>query len=189
MRVNGKKSVAALAALALMTATTAFADRGGGEHGGAVSNKTLNGTYIMEGGGFDLNDATSVPSHTGDVEVLGIANFDGNGGFTGTFTFTSADSGGDQASCVETLSGTDGTYAINTTGTPGAGTLAFKFDSSSTKSSGSMNFLLVVPSADGKGARLLENDNGAFGALTICGEPISTLSLKAHLRKAIQNND
>ena len=52
-----------------------------------------------------------------------------------------------------------------------------------------MNFLLVVPSADGKGARLLENDNGAFSTLNICGEPISTLSLKAHLRKAIQNND
>jgi hypothetical protein len=52
-----------------------------------------------------------------------------------------------------------------------------------------MNFLLIAPSADGKGARLLENDNGTISGLTICGEPIATLSLRARLRKAVPNND
>jgi hypothetical protein len=177
------KFILALALLALMTATMASADDHG-NHG--VSAKTLKGVYILEGGGFDMNDATSIPPHTGQVNVLGVAQFDGNGGFTGSFTFTSADSGGDQASCVENLSGSDGTYTLNPTR---SGTLSFKFDSGSATSSGTMNFLLIVPSADGKGARLLENDNGSFSGLTICGEPISTLSMRAHLRKAIPNND
>ena len=172
-----------LMALAIAGAGVAHADRRG------TSNRTLRGPYVFEIGGFDENDATAVPPHVGSVNALGVLKFDGAGGFSGTLTFTSSDNGGDQATCVEDI--TAGSYNISSGGPIGTGTLALSFPAhaiSGPDSAGTLNFDLVVPSPDGKGARLLENDS-SLTSVTVCGEPIATLNLRGGIRRAVPGND
>ena len=155
-----------------------------------VTNKTLQGPYILEAGGFDENDEADTPAHSGEVGALGVVRFDGNGGFSGNLTFTTADNGGDQQSCVEHI--TAGTYNFTTTGAPGMGTLSLTFPASAVSgqnSAGTINFRLLVRGSDGRVARLLEDDSGPLSGLTICGEPIGTMLLRGAARKAVLDND
>jgi hypothetical protein len=149
--------------------------------GAGVPNNLLHDTYTLDVSGFELNDFAqgTGTGHTGEVAALGLVTFDGNGKFTGTVNFTTADSGGDQAACSETLTGGDGAYSINADGT---GTLSITFPAS-TASSGAINFNLVIADRAGKTAKLLESDS-TFSNVTVCGEPIATLVLKGSLERA-----
>lgn len=153
-----KSLILAAMAIALLASTSAFA-------------RPLKGTWVLELSGFDSNDG----SHSGEIGALGLVKFNSETGTqTGNINFTSADSGGDQAACTETVSGT-GQVASD-----GTGTLSLAFSGLGT-SSGTMNFKLVRPSPGGNQVDLLQSDSGTL-SLTICGEPINTIVLKGHLR-------
>ncbi len=131
--------------------------------------RPLAGPWVLELSGFDLNDS----SHSGEIGALGVLKFNSEAGtLTGTVNFTSADSGGDQAACSETVSGTDQVAS------DGTGTLSITFSDLGT-SSGTLNFNLVRPSPGGTQVDLLESDSGTL-SLTICGESINTIVLKGH---------
>jgi hypothetical protein len=90
-----------------------------------------------------------------------------------------ADSGGDQAVCSPTVS--SATYSVSGGGT---GTLTFDFGSSP-PTTGTLTFNMVLNGPNGHRARLLLS-NGIFpasgaSAVTLCGEPISTLVLEGAL--------
>ncbi len=184
----------------LFALTAALAMVGGGA-AQIVPANALSGFYILEASGFDSNDFSSgTPNtvHTGEVAVLGVLQFDGQGHFTGTLNFTSSDSGGagtnpDQAACSEQFTGTDGAYSItpNTTtfgvdAGPATGTISLTFNSSSKASSGTITFTSVIANG-GKKILLLESD-ASISKLTVCGEPISTMALKGALSKTYLGN-
>jgi len=189
-----KKTLAVRAMFALMTAGCAFAQ-------GITSAGSLSGFYILRASGFDANDFTmGKPNtvHTGEVAVLGVVQFDGIGHFTGTLNFTASDSGDavltpDQAACTEKLTATDGVFSVTpastTTGLdagPATGTLSITFDTTSKSSSGTINFNMVIANG-GREIFLLQSD-ASLSKLAICGEPISTMSLKGVVNKTFLGN-
>ena len=88
---------------------------------------------------------------------------------------TSADSGSDQAVCMETLSGDEGTYIVNPDGT---GTLTINFPNATASSGTHLQ-------RDGRRARRESRQAAGvgrqFSGVTICGEPITTLVLCGEL--------
>jgi hypothetical protein len=109
----------------------------------------------------------------------------GPGGVGGTLIFTRGDTS--QLSCNDTFGPsplTPGTYALSSSGPPGLYTMVIPLApdpkaSPVNASSGSM----LVPSADGKRADVIETDNGALN-ITICNSPaITSMVLRGHLTK------
>ena len=153
-------------------------DQGGSD--GSFSAATLTGTYEFEASGF------ADDGKPGEVTVLGTLAFDGTSAVTGNLIFTRGDTA--QWSCADAF--TTGTYTV-TPGTtaPGLGTLQFPLTGGG--NAGVINFGLLVPSAEGKKAQVIETDSGNFGqttppipALTICGAPnITSMVLKGSLHR------
>jgi hypothetical protein len=141
-------------------------DDGGG--GDTFSAATLNGTYVFEASGF------ADDGKVGEVAVLGTLTFDGVGAVAGNLIVTHGNSS--QNSCNDTFTG--GTYSL--TGGPGAPGL---YTMQIPLSTGVINFGLLVPSAEGRGALAIESDNGALVSVTACGSlGITSMSLKGKLR-------
>lgn len=177
-----KRGLIAGLALALMTATPAFAGRhhtgnGGTAHwgtettegdDGTFSAATLNGTYIFEANGF-MNDGTP-----GSVALLGTLTFDGIGVVGGNLTMTAGDGG--QFSCPNTFA--TGAFTLPTpVSGPGLGTLVIP------AGTGAINFNLIVPSTEGKSADVIDSENGPPTAV-MCGAPaLTSMVLKGHLTR------
>ncbi len=129
------------------------------------------GWFVLQAQGFDQND--SGPGDFGQVAALGIIHFDSEGRVLGgTLTLTSADSGGEEATCMGSLS--------PSTFTPEAVTLIFASGCDGT---------LVFAWARTKGspeswfsARLLLT---GFTGLTIGAQTIKSLVLAGDLKKQI----
>jgi hypothetical protein len=178
------RGLLAVMALALVTATPAFAGHHSGKQhstthwgsesdegdDGAFSAATLNGTYIFRASGFVSNGAP------GSAAILGTLTFDGVGGVTGNLTMTTADGG--QFSCNNTFT-TGGTYTLPAPASgPGLGTLVLPM------TTGSINFDLLVPSTEGKSADAIQSDNAALLAgTTFCSAIPTTMALSGHLTR------
>jgi len=145
-----KRGLLGAMALALVTATPAFAGHGvkhshsvtswGSDSGegddGVFSLATLNGTYIFTASGSLNNGAAAT------ADILGTLTFDGLGGVIGNLTMTAVDGG--QFSCNNTFT-VGGTYTLPTpVSGPGLGTMILPM------TTGSINFNLLVPSTEGK---------------------------------------
>lgn len=167
-----RKSWIAGLALALATASPAFAKGHHGNWGGggdSFGTGTLQGTYIFEASGF------ADDGNPGAAGILGTLTFDGKGGVTGDVTLTEADTA--QNSCDDTIS-SGGSYSVNGGDTaPGTGTLTLPL------TDGSINFNLVIPSLSGKSALALESDKAELSGVKICGQTINTMVLKGHLKQ------
>jgi hypothetical protein len=178
-----KRSLIAGIALALITATPAFAghsgrthstavfgDEGGEGDDGTFSLATLNGTYVFTASG-SLNNGS-----VANADILGTLTFDGNGGVIGNLTMTAADGG--QFSCSNMFTA-GGSYTLPAPASgPGLGTLVLPL------TAGSINFNLVVPSPDGRSADAIQSDNGSLVAgTTFCTTTPKTMALKGHLTR------
>jgi hypothetical protein len=179
-----KRGLIAGVALALMTATPAFAAhhstgsggtaKWGSDHSegddGSFSAATLNGTYIFEASGF-MDDGAP-----GSVGVLGTLTFDGVSAVSGNLTVTAGDTG--QWSCNDTF--TTGTYTLPAPiSGPGLGSMVLPG-----AVSGVINFNLLVPSPDGSKADVVESENGAPSAILCTGVPaLKAMVLKGHLTR------
>lgn len=178
-----KRQLVAGLALALITASPAFAghsgkvhstavfgDEGGEGDDGTFSLATLNGTYIFQASGSLNNGSVAT------ADILGTLTFDGAGGVVGNLTMTAADGG--QFSCGNMFS-SGGSYTLPAPASgPGLGTLVLPL------TTGSINFNLVVPSPDGRSADAIESDNGALvSGTTFCTTTPKTMVLKGHLTR------
>jgi hypothetical protein len=179
-----KRELLGAIALALVTATPAFAGHGakhqhnvtswGSESGegddGVFSLATLNGTYIFKASG-SLNNGSAATA-----DILGTLTFDGLGGVIGNLTMTAADGG--QFSCNNTFT-VGGTYALPTpVSGPGLGTMILPM------TTGSINFNLLVPSTEGKSADAIQSDTGALvPGTTFCTATPTTMALKGQLTR------
>ena len=179
-----KRGLLGAMALALITATPAFAGHGakhshsvtswGSESGegddGVFSLASLNGTYIFKASGSLNNGAAAT------ADILGTLTFDGLGGVIGNLTMTAADGG--QFSCNNTFTA-GGTYTLPApVSGPGLATLVLPL------TTGSINFNLVVPSTDGKSADAIQSDNSTLLAgTTFCTTTPTTMALKGHLTR------
>jgi hypothetical protein len=155
--------------LALIVSAGAY----GGPEAWAFSTHTLHGSYVLQVIGFDRNDG----SHIGQIYALGVLNLDGQGGVSGTLNFTSADSGGDQAVCTATLDPSS-SYSVTAEGT-GVLTLAFPVAAPVT---GPLSFAIVVVDRKGREAKV-QLTTADVSAVTICGEPLDTLTESGQLTK------
>jgi len=123
------------------------------------------------------------------VSLLGTLTFDGAGAVAGNLIFTRGDNA--QFSCNDIFGPaplTPGTYTLSSSGPPGLYTMTIPLapDPAANPvnaSSGSINFGMLVPSADGKRADVIETDNGALN-ITMCNSPaITSMVLRGHLTK------
>jgi len=168
--------------------TSSWNCHGGG--GGVFSLATLNGQYEFEATGF------ADDGKPGEVTVLGTLTFDGNGNVSnGNLILTHADSV--QASCADSfdIGGAggaptgNGTYTFNNPGSsPGLFSMVLPLvpNASATPpvvNAGSLNFGILVASPDGKKGKVIETDNGTLSGVTVCGTPITALSLKGNLKQ------
>jgi hypothetical protein len=188
-------------ALALATTSPAFAGQKGGkshstsswgdegEGDDSFSLGTLNGTYVFQASGF------ADDGKVGEVAVLGTLTFDGAGGVAnGNLIVTHGNNV--QASCSDTfdIAGAgglpvgNGTYTFNNPGgTPGLFSMVLPLVPNPAAippvvNSGSLNFGILVPSADGHNGKVIETDNGSLSGVSICGMAITSLDLKGSLK-------
>jgi hypothetical protein len=139
---------------------------------GSFSAATLNGTYVFDASGF------ADDGKPGEVSVLGTLTFDGTSAVTGNLILTRGDNA--QFSCADTFT-TGGSYSFTGTGTaPGLYSMVLPLTGGS--NTGSLNFGLLVASADGNRAKVIETDNGSLAGVVICGTPgITSMVLKGSL--------
>jgi hypothetical protein len=188
-------------ALALATASPALAgrhtsthstssweeDEGGGDNSFSVG--TLNGTYVFEASGF------ADDGKVGEVSVLGTLTFDGAGGVpNGNLIVTHGNSV--QSSCSDTfdIGGAggfptgNGSYTFNNPGvSPGLFSMVLPLVPNPAATppvvnSGSLNFGILVPNADGGHGQVIETDNGSLSGVSICGTAITSMDLKGSLK-------
>ena len=167
--------------------TSSWGDEGDGDDSFSVG--TLNGTFVFQASGF-ADDGKA-----GEVSVLGTLTFDGAGGVpNGNLIVTHGNSV--QASCSDTfdIAGAgglpigNGTYTFNNPGgTPGLFSMVLPLVPNPAATppvvnSGSLNFGILVPSADGHHGKVIETDNGTLAGVSICGVSISSMDLTGSLK-------
>jgi hypothetical protein len=169
-----KERLVAGLALALMVAQGS-AWRGGKDWG-PCSNATLKGIYVFEAYGFGDDNGGLVSDEIG---ALGSLIFDGTGKVTGgKLTLIRDQNKPKPVSCTEVIG--SGTYSITkSSSAPGIGTLAVVLGHGS---KGTLNFLVIVPSPNGKVAQLKEWVTTP-NAASICGHAINSLVLKGYLKR------
>jgi hypothetical protein len=88
----------------------AFLGLTAGSVSAAFSSYNLNGIYVIEAHGFQINT-----TNTGENDILGLVTLDGAGGVVpgGGFSFSHADSSGFNFQVICSLSITGGSYSVN----------------------------------------------------------------------------
>ncbi len=142
--------------------------------GGSFSAATLTGTYVFEVNGF------ADDGKPGEVAVLGTLTFDGTSAVTGNLILSHGNNS--QDACNDTF--TTGTYSLTSAGPPGFYAMKIPMNS------GSINFGLLVPRADGNKALAIEADAGAL-SVNPCStsSTIVSMSLKGKLRRLDEDSD
>lgn len=165
-----------------------------GSASAASLNASLNGHYVFQVHGFMVGGTVN---QTGEIAALGLLTFDGAGHVSGNVTFTTADSGANQAHCTGALSTVSG-YTVNGDGT---GTLLLSFTTASgcvtsipAEIEATITFSLVLNNGAtaaqpvATSAFFLSNNIGSPGAITyIQTEAILTVALQGGLR--LQGSD
>ena len=163
--------------------TSSWEDENEGDNSFGIG--TLNGTYVFEAKGF------ADDSKVGEVAVLGTLTFDGAGGVSdANLILTHGDTV--QGSCGDAFDSTTNPPPIpaiytfdNTGGNPGLYTLTLPL--AGTGNTGFVSLGILVPSAEGHRARVIEKDTGSLSGVSICGTPISSMALTGSL-KALDGN-